>query len=53
MKPKTIKQTTRTTTTPSLLRPQTRFPFSLKAAGKNTNKTTKRKTHPKELNEKP
>jgi hypothetical protein len=51
MKPKTIKQTT--TTTPSLLRPQTWFPSSLKAAGKNTHKTTKRKTHPKELNEKP
>jgi hypothetical protein len=50
MKPKKIKQTT---TTPSLLTPQTRFPSSLKTAGKNTQKTTKRKTHPKELNEKP
>jgi hypothetical protein len=50
MKPKKIKKTT---TTPSLLTPQTRFPSSLKTAGENTHKTTKRKTHTKELNEKP
>jgi hypothetical protein len=46
MKPKTIKQTTTTTVFSS----QT---SCLKTAGKNTIKTTKRKTHPEKLNEKP
>jgi hypothetical protein len=53
VKPKTIKKKktkTTTTTTPSLLDP---VPLLPQSRGKNTHKTTKIKTHPKELNEKP